>query len=112
MQQRSQGQRHLSVVQRTEFGGRSGAGVNQRGEKPVAMLQPTTCVMSHICRKKEPIRESVKSDEIQMYEYGKMTLLHKESGYAWMHVTMVKCKQPTPCNFWRQGRANVVSNLS
>ena len=23
--------------------------VNQRGEKPVAKLQPTTCVMSQIC---------------------------------------------------------------
>lgn len=76
-------------------GGRGG--VNQRGEKPVAMLQPTTCVMSHICGKKESIRDSVKSDE-----YVKMTVIRIESRRALMHITIVKCKQPTPQPFWRE----------
>lgn len=31
---------------------------NQRGEKPVAKLQPTTCVISHICGDKQPTRMS------------------------------------------------------
>lgn len=32
---------------------------NQRGEKPVAKLQPTTCVISQICGDKQPIMMTV-----------------------------------------------------
>ena len=55
----------------SEWGGRSlgtnrGAGASQRGVKPVAKLQPTTCVISQICRKKETNRKQTKSNNTEV----------------------------------------------
>lgn len=42
-----------------EWAGRVLSGANQRAEKPVAKLQPTTCVMSQICGDTQPMADPV-----------------------------------------------------